>query len=266
MSNKTGSSNQSHMKASDVMTSLVISVKAEASIMTAIRLMLQNHISGLPVTGSKGELVGIVTEGDFLRRGEIGTQRRRSRWLEFFIGPGHWADEYVHARGCKVAEVMTPEVITITDDTPLDEAVTLMERHRIKRLPVVRDGRVVGIVSRANIMHALVSLGVEAKSPLATTDASIRANILAECDKQPWRPLLNVVVRDHVVHLWGTLTDERERRALVVLAENVPGVQAVHDHMVWVEPTSGFAVESMEDEELERKAAVQTPTHRSEPV
>jgi CBS domain-containing protein len=256
MSSKNGSSKQGLMKAYEVMTSRVVSVKADASIMTAIRLMLQNHISGLPVIGSEGELVGIVTEGDFLRRGEIGTQRRRPRWLEFLIGPGRWADEYVHARGCKVAEVMTPEVITITDDTPLDEAVTLMERHRIKRLPVVRNLRVVGIVSRANIMHALVSLAVEVKSPAATTDASIRANILAECDKQPWRPLLNVVVRDHVVHLWGTLTDERERRALVVLAENVPGVQAVHDHMVWVEPTSGLAIESMEDEELERKAAI----------
>jgi CBS-domain-containing membrane protein len=256
MSSKNGSSKQGLMKAREVMTSPVVSVKADASIMTAIRLMLQNHISGLPVTGSEGELVGIVTEGDFLRRGEIGTQRRRSRWLEFLIGPGRWADEYVHARGCKVAEVMTPEVITITDDTPLDEAVTLMERHRIKRLPVVRDARVVGIVSRANIMHALVSLAVEVKLPVATTDASIRANILAECDKQPWRPLLNVVVRDHVVHLWGTLTDERERRALVVLAENVPGVRAVHDHMVWVEPTSGLAIESMEDEELERKVAI----------
>jgi CBS-domain-containing membrane protein len=256
MLSKNGSSKQGLMKACDVMTSRVVSVKADASIMTAIRLMLQNHISGLPVTGSEGELVGIVTEGDFLRRGEIGTQRRRSRWLEFLIGPGRWADEYVHARGRKVAEVMTPEVITITDDTPLEEAVTLMERHRIKRLPVVRDGRVVGIVSRANIMHALVSLAMEANSPVATTDASIRANILAECDKQPWRPLLNVVVRDHVVHLWGTLTDERERQALVVLAENVAGVQAVHDHMVWVEPTSGLAIQSMEDEELERKVAI----------
>lgn len=264
MSTKIGSSKESLMKASDVMTSRVVSVKADASIMTAIRLMLQNHISGLPVTGLEGELVGIVTEGDFLRRGEIGTQRRRSGWLEFLIGPSRWADEYVRARGCKVAEVMTPEVITITDDAPLDEAVTLMERHRIKRLPVVRDGRVVGIVSRANIMHALVSLAVKAKSPVATTDASIRANILAECDKQPWQPLLNVVVRDHVVHLWGTLTDERERRALVVLAQNVPGVQAVHDHMVWVEPTSGFAIESTEDEEQRRKEAIQTTHVRSE--
>lgn len=256
MLTENGSSKQGPMKACDVMTSRVVSVKADASIMTAIRLMLQNHISGLPVTGSEGELVGIVTEGDFLRRGEIGTQRRRSRWLEFLIGPGRWADEYVRARGCKVAEVMTAEVITITDDTPLEEAVTVMERHRIKRLPVVRDGRVVGIVSRANIMHALVSLAVEVNSPVAATDASIRANILAECDKQPWRPLLNVVVRDHVVHLWGTLTDERERQALVVLAENVPGVQAVHDHMVWVDPTSGLAIQSMEDEELERKVAI----------
>src|SRR6202140_5417803 len=123
------------MKARDVMTSRVISIETDAPIMRAVRLMLQNRISGLPVVGPEGELVGVVTEGDFIPRGEIGTQRRRSRWLEFLIGPGRLADEYVHARGRKVEEVMTRAPITVTEDTPLDEVVRLMERHRIKRLP-----------------------------------------------------------------------------------------------------------------------------------
>ena len=236
------------MKASDVMTSRIISVEEDAPVTKAIRLMLQNRISGLPVTGKDGALVGIVTEGDFLRRSEIGTQRHRRRWLEFLIGPGRLADEYVHASGRKVEDVMTREPITVPEDTPLDQIVELMERRRVKRLPVVRDGHVVGIVSRANIMHALVSLAVEAKAPAAAaTDAGIREKILAECDKQPWEPLVNVVVRDGVVQLWGALTDERERQALIVAAENVPGVKAVHDHLVWVEPTSGFALQSEED-------------------
>src|ERR1700680_2785853 len=165
------------MKARDVMTPRVISIETDAPIMQAVRLMLQTRISGLPVVGPKGELVGIVTEGDFLRRGEIGTQRRRTRWLEFLIGPGRLADEYVHASGRKVDEVMTREPFTITEDTPLDEVVQLMERHRIKRLPVVREGQLVGIVSRANIMHALVSLVPEAPAP-AGNDAAIRAQIL----------------------------------------------------------------------------------------
>jgi CBS domain-containing protein len=235
------------MKARDIMTPQVISVEADASVMQAVRLMLQNRISGLPVVGAKGELVGVVTEGDFLRRGELGTQRRRSRWLEFLVGPGRLADEYVRASGRKVNEVMTPDPVTITEDTPLDQAVELMERHRVKRLPVVRDGRLVGIVSRANIMRALVSLAREARAP-ATDDAAIRERILAECEKQSWAPMANVLVRDGVVELWGTLTDERERQAMIVAAENVPGVKVVHDHMVWIEPVSGFTLQSQEDE------------------
>jgi CBS domain-containing protein len=235
------------MKVHDVMTTRVISIETDAPIMRAIRLMLQNRISGLPVLGPKGELVGMVTEGDFIRRGEIGTQRHRNRWLEFLIGPGRLADEYVHARGRKVEEVMTPGPITVTEDTALDEVVRLMERHRIKRLPVTRAGKLVGIVTRANIMHALVSLAVETKAP-AGDDAAIREQILAECGKQSWAPMVNVVVRNGVVALWGAITDERERQAIIVASENVPGVKNVHDHLVWVDPNSGFMIQSEEDE------------------
>jgi len=239
------------MKARDIMSPGVISVEADASVMQAVRLMLQYRISGLPVLGAKGDLVGIVTEGDFLRRGEIGTQRRRSRWLEFLLGPGRLADEYVHARGCKVEEVMTRAPITITEDTPLDEAVELMERHGVKRLPVLRENCLVGIVSRANIMRALVSFARETKAP-PPDDAAIREQILIECGRQAWAPMANVIVRDGVVELWGTLTDERERQALIVAAENVPGVKAVHDHLVWIEPVSGLILQSQEDDAREQ--------------
>jgi CBS domain-containing protein len=230
------------------MTKRVISIEADAPIMEAVRLMLQNRISGLPVVGRKGELVGMVTEGDFLRRSEIGTQRHRNRWLEFLVGPGRLADEYVHASGRKVEEVMTREPITVTEDTPLDEAVGLMERHRIKRLPVVRDGKLVGIVTRANIMHALVSLATGTKAAPAGDDVAVREQILAEIKRQSWAPMANVTVREGVVELWGTITDERERAALIVAAENVAGVKKVHDHLVWIEPNSGFVVQSEEDE------------------
>ena len=235
------------MLARDVMTPKVISVEADAPIMQAVHLMLQNRISGLPVVGPKGELVGMVTEGDFLRRGEIGTRRRRSRWLEFMIGPGRLAEEYVRASGRKVDDVMTRNPVTIVEDTPLDQAVDLMERHRIKRLPVMRDGRLVGMVTRANLMHALVSLATQPKAPPGD-DAAIREQILAECERQSWTPMSNVVVRNGVVELWGVITDERERQARIVAAENVPGVKAVHDHLVWIEPMSGFVVQSPEDE------------------
>ena len=138
------------MKAKDVMTSPVVSIEPDASIWQAVRIMLQRHISGLPVIDQKGALVGIVTEGDFLRRAETGTQRRRPRWLEYLIGPGRLADEYTRSHGRKVSEIMTADPLTISEDTPLDAIVRLMEKRQIKRLPVVRDQEVVGIVSRAN--------------------------------------------------------------------------------------------------------------------
>jgi CBS domain-containing protein len=235
------------MKTHDVMTWGAITVEPEASVARAVRLMLQNNISGLPVVDGKGQLVGMVTEGDFLRRGELGTQRQRPRWLEFLLGPGRLAAEYVQSSGQKVSEIMTPEPKTITPETPLDEVVRLMERHRIKRLPVVQDRKLVGIVSRANLLHALASVAREVKAP-AGDDATIRKQILAECARQPWAPHVNVVVRNGVVGLWGVITDERERQAFMVVAENVPGVKAVRDHLAWVEPTSGIIVLSDEDE------------------
>lgn len=235
------------MLARDVMSPRVIAIEADAPVMQAVRVMLQDRISGLPVVGPKGELVGMLTEGDFLRRREIGTERRRSRWLEFLIGPGRLADEYVRASGRKVGEVMTSEVFTAGEETPLDEIVNMMEQHRIKRVPIVRAGRPVGIVTRANIMHALVSLAREEKAP-AGDDAAIREQILAECAKHPWAPVPNVVVRGGIVELWGTITEPRGRQALIVACENIPGVKAVHDHLVWIEPLSGFVVQSEEDE------------------
>jgi CBS domain-containing protein len=238
------------MKAHDVMTWGTITVEPDASITRAVRLMLQNKISGLPVVDANGQLVGMVTEGDFLRRGELGTTRQRPRWLEFLLGPGKLATEYVQTSGQKVAQVMTPEPKTITPETPLDEVVRLMERHRIKRLPVVQDGKLVGIVSRANLLHALASVAREVKAP-AGDDATIRERIMAECAKQPWAPHVNVVVRDGVVELWGVITDERERQAFTVVSENVPGVKAVRDHLAWIEPTSGMVVLSEEDEAKE---------------
>ena len=235
------------MKAHDVMTWGVISVQSNASVMRAVQLMLQNKISGLPVVDDKGSLVGMVTEGDFLRRGELGTQRHRPRWLEFLVGPGRLADEYVHACGRKVDEIMTPDPYTVSVDTPVDEIVRLMERHRIKRLPVVEDGKPVGMVSRANLLTALASADREAATP-ATDDAAIRERILAECAKQPWGVEINVIVKNGVVELRGAITDERERQAFIVAAENVPGVKAVHDHLVWVDAMSGMVFLSQEDE------------------
>jgi len=236
------------MRVHEIMTCNVVTVEPEASIMRAVRLMLQNRISGLPVVDAKGQLIGIVTEGDFLRRGELGTERRRPRWIEFLVGPGRLANEYVQSRGRKVEELMTSELVIIAATAPIAEAVDLMERHRIKRLPVVEGGKLIGIVSRANLLHALATVARAVKPAVPGNDVEIRERILAERAKQPWAPCINVVVREGVVNLFGTITDERERRAFIVAAENVPGVKAVHDHLAWVEPTSGMIILSDEDE------------------
>jgi CBS domain-containing protein len=231
------------MVVKDIMTQSVISVAPEDDILHAIRLMLQRGISGLVVLDKGGDLVGLVTEGDFMRRAETGTQKQRSRFLQFLAGPGRLAEEYVQLSGRKVAEVMSSPVHTVTEETSLNEAVELMERYHIKRLPVVRGRRVVGIVSRANFLHALASISHNVK-PQLKDDGEIRARILAELANQKWAmpSLINVVVKDGNVDLWGTITDERTRGALIVLAENIPGVKAVRDHTAWVEPISGMII------------------------
>jgi len=238
------------MQVRDVMTRNVISATADESILSAARLMLQHRISGLPVVDASGALIGIVTEGDFLRRGEIGTARHRPKWLEFIVGPGRLAEEYVHETGRKVGEVMTPNPYTVSEGDSLDTVVKLLERRRIKRLPVLRDGKLVGIISRANLLHALASLAHEAPAA-AADDAAIRDRVLAALAKQHWAFAVNVVVKGGVAEVWGTILDEREREACIVTVENVPGVKAVHDHLVWVEPMSGMAFPSSEDEARE---------------
>jgi CBS domain-containing protein len=244
------------MRVCDIMSTRVISIAPDANVLEAIRLMLQNHISGLPVIDRSGALVGVVTEGDFLRRAETGTERKRPRWLEFLMGPRRLADEYVHTHARRIQEVMTSTPVTITEDAALDEAVRIMERRRIKRLPVMRSGQVVGIVSRANLLHALASLGAAA-SPPAKTDVAIREQLLAEFDRQTWAPvaLIDVVVKDGAVQLWGTITEDAQREALKVCAENIPGVKSVVSHLTWIEPMSGMVISEPDDTQPDVKAA-----------
>ena len=231
------------MDVKHIMTWPVFSIGPDATVLQAVQLMLRHKISGLPVVDADGSLVGIVTEGDFLRRAETATERRRPNWLNFLVGPGRLADEYVHTHTRKIADVMTSEPYTITEDASLEEVVHLMEKHRIKRLPVVRQKQLVGIVSRANLLHALASVVPSASAP-AATDEIIHKSLLTELQHDKWAPVefLNVIVRNGVVGLWGTITDERQRQALIVAAQNIPGVKEVQDHLIWVDPTSGVVI------------------------
>jgi len=233
------------MKAQDVMTRDVITIDPDSTVLQAARLMLQHHVSGLPVVDGNGNLVGVLSEGDFLRRRETKTERRRSRWLEFLMGPGRIAAEYSHSHGSKVSEVMSTDVQSVEQDTALEDIVELMERKRIKRVPVLCGGQLVGIVTRSNLMHAMVSLARMAQ-PASKDDAAIREKLLAEMQHEKWAPLatVDIVVHEGMVELWGVIVDERQRTALKVAAENIPGVKAVIDHLVWVEPTSGVALDA----------------------
>jgi CBS domain-containing protein len=240
---------ETYMHAHHIMTRKVISVAPERTLVEAANLMLRNHISGLPVVDTAGTVVGIVSEGDFLRRSEIGTPRKRGRLLTFFLGQAGSAEDYVHDRGRKVSEIMTPKPITVSEVTPLPELVSLMERNNIKRVPVVSDGKLVGIVSRSNLLQAVAELARDVPDPTADDD-HIRRRIMDEIEKHDWSPIgLSVIVRDGIVHLSGMITDERSRQAAIVAAENVQGVVKVHDHLCWTDLETGYYLKSPEDEE-----------------
>jgi CBS domain-containing protein len=240
------------MRAHQIMTRQVITVATDAPIVDAARIMLDKHVSGLPVVDKAGKLVGVVSQGDFIRRAEIGTERKRGRWLKFFVGPGRAASDFVHERGRKVGEIMTPDPCTVTEDTTLEDIVQLMERNNVKRLPVVRGDKLVGIVTRSNLLQAVAGLTRDVPDPTADDD-HIRNRIIASIEKTDWAPFgLGVIVFDGVVHLSGVITNEQSREATIVAAENVSGVTKVHDHLCWVEPMSGMYLNSAEDDNMLR--------------
>jgi CBS domain-containing protein len=218
------------MRARDVMVSPVATISHRASVKDVAKALIDRHVSAMPVTGDNGELVGIVSEGDLLHRAEAGTERRRSWWLSAFVGTDVMAADYVKAHARKVSDVMTRKVISVGPEAPLHEVATLLEKHSIKRVPVVENGQLVGLVSRANLIQAVASAGKGLEIPV--TDASIRDKLLGHLKAQPWAStsLLNVTVNDGVVDLWGVVQSDVERKALRVAAETTAGVRAVNDN------------------------------------
>jgi len=229
------------MNASDVMTRDTATLNTDASLGEAIGVMLGRGISGLPIVDQHGNLVGVLTEGDLLRRVEVGTSERRVfAWWDILRSTGLSAEEYVRTHSRTVGDLMTRDPATITEGTPLEEVVELMERKRIKRLPVVRDGKVVGIVSRADLLRAVgVKLGAMAE---AGGDPAIHGRLLAELERQTWFSARNVSVgvKDGVVTLEGTISDEPTRDALRVAAQNAAGTGRVRDKLVLRETGAGM--------------------------
>jgi CBS domain-containing protein len=220
------------MRAHDVMTSNVVTVGENASVQDVALVLLQNQISAVPVIDRMGNMVGIVSEGDLMRRPESETEKRRSPWLELLSSKQALAAEFVKMHSRRVTDVMTRGVITATPDTPVAEIASLLEKNGIKRVPILRGGKLAGIVSRANLLHGLASLKNKASKSVAS-DAAIRDRLLARLQNQPWsRPtLINVIVQDGIAELWGIVDSQAERNAVRVLAEVTAGVRAVNDNL-----------------------------------
>ena len=225
------------MRAMDIMTTEVITVGVDTTVQDLAKLLCERGISGVPVTEADGRVVGIVSEGDLLHRAETGTEhhteRRRARWLESLTADRELAREYIKSHGRKVADVMTRDVVTVAESAELTDIATLFETKGIKRVPVLRDGKLVGIVSRANLVRAL------AAAPRAPAtdgdDRALRGRLLAELGGQEWAKIwaADVIVQNGVGHFWFSDDQpDEERQAMRIAAENIPGVRQVEQHVV----------------------------------
>ncbi len=227
------------MKARDIMSTKVVTVSPSTSVRDIAGLMVEKHVSGLPVLNDNGTLVGMVSEGDLLRRPEIGTQKHRRRWVSFFSGVDEQAREFTKSHALRAGDVMTEQVIHVSEETPLGDVVGLMEKHNIKRLPVLSDGKLIGIVSRADLLRALAARQADPMPPPAESEATIRAAMNDVLKNEEWAmsAMVNVIVSEGVVHLWGVIDSDDQRQALRVAAENIPGVTAVEEHLSFSLPT-----------------------------
>ena len=231
------------MQASDIMSQPVITVDPETEVADVAQLLLDHRISAVPVVRA-GHLVGIVSEGDLLRRHETGTERgRRSWWLRLLSPVDEMAHEYIQAHGLRARDVMTTPVVTVTEDTPVSEIANLLEHERIKRVPVMRDDEIVGIVSRANLLHAVAAERRRPPAPGGADDSRIAAAVRDRIRAAPWaKPLVvSPTVVDGHVELWGIVRSQTQRQAMVVLAERTEGVLGVSDHLEIFDPRSARA-------------------------
>jgi CBS domain-containing protein len=223
------------MKALDVMVHDVVTVNPDDSVAEAARLLAEHDVSALPVVDDDENVVGVISEADLLHRDEIGTEKHRPRWLEAVTPASTLAAEFTKSHGRRVEEVMSTDVISAAEDTPLSEIATILERHRIKRVPILRGGKLIGIVSRSNLIQALAS----SRAPAAAgsgidADRKIRSELLDRLGDQDWTDFgeRNIIVSSGIVHLWGLVGSPEEHKALIALAEGVPGVVSVSDEMI----------------------------------
>lgn len=221
------------MRAMDVMVRDVITVKPDDDVAEVVKLLTENDVSALPVVDDNGNVVGVISEADLIHREEIDTEKQHPWWLEAVMPASTLAEEFAKSHGRRVEEIMSTDAVTASEDTSLGEIAMLLERHRIKRIPIVRERKLVGIVSRSNLIQALASLQVQADAGNAS-DRKIRLDLLDQLDGQTWTDFgeRNVTVSSGIVHLWGLVGSQAEHKALVALAEGVPGIVRVSDEMI----------------------------------
>ena len=226
------------MRASDIMTTKVITVSPDRKVDEIARVLLEKGISAVPVVDGNDNVVGIVSEGDLWRRQENETERHRSSWLGMFTSSEDEAREYSKTHGRTAAQVMTDNIVSVSEDTTVGDIAQLLEKRRIKRVPVLRDGKLVGIVSRANLLHGLAASKSSGPAAPSVDDRQLRKNILAKLEHENWisHGALNVIVTSGNVELWGWVNSEDERKALLIAVETVDGVASVEDHLGMVAP------------------------------
>lgn len=227
------------MKALDVMTSKVVTVSPETSISEIAKLFLRHRISAVPVADGDRRVLGMVSEGDLLHRAETETESKRPWWLAMIAGTEEQARDYVKSHGQRAGDVMSTKLVTVAEDAPLAEIAQLLEERRIKRVPVTRNGKLVGIVSRADLVRALASRSETAPATSSSpSDQAIREDLLRTLESNGWiRPNeVTVIVTDGVIHMWGAVESDEIRQAVRVAAENVSGARSVESHIGLVPP------------------------------
>jgi len=220
------------MLVKDVMTKTVISVAPDTPVAEIANTMVSSGISGLPVLDADGKIVGIISEGDLMRRAETETAPRRSWWLNLLGSPERTATDYVRSHGMKASDLMSRRIVSVGPDETLEAVANLLEENRIKRVPVLEGGALVGIVSRSNLVQALSAIYAAQKPATSTDDAQLRTEVehhIGETGVSAF--YLNVVVANGVVDIWGVVSSKEEQNALRVAAESVRGVKAVNMHV-----------------------------------
>jgi CBS domain-containing protein len=221
------------MKARDVMTPNVVSVPIDMAVPEIAEMLLERRISAVPVVDASGHVVGVISEGDLIRRPELGTDKPRSRWLRFFMSDEDRARDFMKTHGLHARDVMSQPVVSVSPDATLTDVVNLMTTRRIKRVMVLEHGKLAGVVTRSDLLRTLHAREAMPTEGVPRDDSSVRERILKTIDEQGWAAsaIINVQVTDGTAYLWGVVDSDEQRKAILVAVEGVPGVRAIEDHL-----------------------------------